>query len=290
MKVTMSKTTSGNNPYQADGMNGTNGINGVAGPMGNPGLTGATGGIGPQGMPGSQGVTGDQGIPGTNGVNGSNGLNGGVGAQGTVGVQGVAGASGGIGVTGPAGANGSNGLNGPTGPVGALGPMGIQGATGSIGLTGLTGTSGVNGTNGVNGINTNAGTSCVMWHDESVTLSGSATITSVWTSTYLYSMSMTQAGPTVGDSFYNNFTIAAGTYRLYAACNTGPTSGRAHWYIDDVFQGSMDLYHVTAGTTVYLSVFANITFSGNHVLTCKIESRNSVSTGYLADMVKFFIR
>ena len=239
------------------GMTGPTGPVGSTGPTGPVGI-GTTGPTGPLGV-GRTGPTGPIGT-GTTGPTGPQGITGptgpvGIGTTGPVGPTGPTGPTG----TGVAGATGPQGTTGPTGPVGSQGNTGATGPSG--GPTGPTGPTGLAGATG-------ATSSFALLQDQKTSgTAGGDGSGGAWNTrdlqTIVYDLNIIIVGSVITS---NEFTLAAGTYRIKATA-MGYSTGLAR----------LRLQNITDATTAILGMCVMNNGGANSSMTLPLEGRLTIA-------------
>ena len=116
------------------------------------------------------------------------------------------------------------------------------------------------------------------YHADSLVLSGGAISATINASAYL-NVYASQATPVSGNTFTNGMNLKSGTYTLRVYGLVGTDCGIVYWYIDNVYQGSMDWY----GSATALSI-KNLTVEvesdGPHSLKGLVYLKNFSSSGF----------
>jgi hypothetical protein len=125
-----------------------------------------------------------------------------------------------------------------------------------------------------------------MFHDESIVIEGDAieiTMTSVSSVDVVYA---SQSPAAIDDEFLNGLYLSADTYTLKVDAWVTNSSGIVSWYVDDVLEGTTDLYSASAGHDEKTVATIVIATSGWHVIRGVVASKNGSSSGYSANIFK----
>lgn len=130
-----------------------------------------------------------------------------------------------------------------------------------------------------------------MWHDQAtVTVGGS--IYNAHDSSQDHAKYVRINPANNGDTFSQSFVLAAGTYTFCVLGCQGTTSGKMDWYVDDVLIASGEdwYYNPVTQNTLFTHTGVTITGDGRHVLKGIINGKNASSSGYYANLTKYWFQ
>jgi hypothetical protein len=131
-----------------------------------------------------------------------------------------------------------------------------------------------------------------MWHDEATVIKGGA-ITFTQGAANAYNGYWAQATPSLNDTFSHSFSCQAGTYNINMLAQTANSNGMVTWSIDGngAPLATIDLYSSGAMpvTNVHLSASLGSLSAGYHSLQGQARTKNSGSSGYALQLVKYWI-
>lgn len=131
-----------------------------------------------------------------------------------------------------------------------------------------------------------------LWHDESVATVGAALAHAIDLAQF-YSVMTYNGTPTNGDTFEQEFFIAAGTYTLFVLGETFNSAGRIDWYLDAEGSPQIALQDWYSGGAVYNVVKSGaitITGDGVHTLRGVVNGKNGSSSSFYVQFTKMWIR
>lgn len=126
------------------------------------------------------------------------------------------------------------------------------------------------------------------WHDEATVTIGNVIFVGVSATNY-YNLVIFQSPSVINDSFFQSFTLAAGTYTLFAMGTSFTGRGIVQWRIDGVLQGSQDWYSAAA-TPKVLSTPITVVGDGVHTVSGTVASKNGASIGFDMVLQKYWIK
>ena len=93
-----------------------------------------------------------------------------------------------------------------------------------------------------------------------------------------------------GDSFEQNFYLAAGDYTLYVQGITGTNRGKLDWYIDDSLEiAGQDWYQSPPTYNVIKSGAVTVATDGNHTLRGTVNGKHASATDYKHVLTKLWL-
>ncbi len=128
----------------------------------------------------------------------------------------------------------------------------------------------------------------VMWHQESISVAGSA-MTSRTDSSQQYASFNRHTTPADGNAFTNGFYLRAGSYTFAALGATTNASAKVDWYIDGVLvETGQDWYTASTTYNVVKTDTVTITGDGYHILKGVVNTKNASSSNYHLELTKFY--
>lgn len=134
-----------------------------------------------------------------------------------------------------------------------------------------------------------------MWHDESTVLTGGALVTfspataPIAKTDHYYNVAAYQSTFANGDSFYQPFLLAAGTYNFGVLGLFNNVHGMLDWYLDEaLIVTSQDWY---SGSVVQNRIFTNVVnvpTSGAHMLKGVVNGKNAAALAYAMSLTKYW--
>lgn len=130
----------------------------------------------------------------------------------------------------------------------------------------------------------------VMWHDESIVLTGVA-FSKVVSATQLYAMRVFQNPAANGDSFTNGFYLKGGTYTFVVLGESRADSPLIDWYVDNVKVVSLqDWYAASTNSNIEKTASVTVVGDGYHVLKGVVNGKNGSSTNYFVVLTKMYFK
>ena len=127
-----------------------------------------------------------------------------------------------------------------------------------------------------------------IWHDEARIITGAA-ITSFILASQAYNVAASQNPAAINDEFEHDITLETGIYTLYILGVNSNLQGILDWYLDGNLIGSKDFYAGALTYNVKVSIAGIVVATGgHHALSCKIASKNPLSSNYYTGLTKYW--